>query len=110
MAHHPHHLEGQRALAEILLGKEGPETALAFLRERAAARPEETGPRFALGYALGRSGEPDQMREGRDLLTPLARDDGQALTLEVLSDLIAAMDNPRGASALAEQAARVRQR
>ena len=110
LAHYPEHLEGQRALVEMLLGTHGEPEALSFLRERAAARPEHAGPRFALGYALGRTGDTALMQEGRAVLAPIARDQGAALVLEVLSDLVAALDAPVPAAALAEQAARARRR
>jgi tetratricopeptide (TPR) repeat protein len=53
------------------------------------------------------------MEEGRALLTPIVRDGGDqapAVVIEVLSDLIASLDRPVPAAALAEQAARARRR
>lgn len=108
LAYHPDHLEGQRALAEMLLGAHEEAEALAFLRDRSAARPDRVGPRFALGYALGLTGDPSQMSEARLVLVRLAESSGAAVILEVLSDLLAALDDPVAAAGMAERAAGAR--
>ncbi len=100
LAWYPDHLDGQRALAELLVAEHGADGAVGFLQERAAVHPGELGAAFALAQALARTGDEERLKLARTTLQAHAGEEAPPEVLQALADVLAALDDLDGATEL----------